>query len=52
MELLSKDGDKKNLIFGKYKLTKIIGSGSFGYVYEGINMIDKKSVAVKVEKKR
>ena len=51
MELLSKDGDKKNLIFGKYKLTKIIGSGSFGYVYEGINMIDKKSVAVKVEKK-
>ena len=51
MELLSKDGDKKNLIFGKYKLTKIIGSGSFGYVYEGINMADKKSVAVKVEKK-
>ena len=49
MELIS--GDKNNLIFGKYKLTKIIGSGSFGYVYEGINVIDKKAVAVKVEKK-
>ena len=49
MELIS--GDKNNLIFGKYKLTKIIGSGSFGYVYEGININDKKAVAVKVEKK-
>ena len=49
MELL-KD-NQKNLIFGKYKLTKIIGSGSFGFVYKGINIIDKKGVAVKVEKK-
>ena len=49
MELL-KD-EQKNLIFGKYKLTKIIGSGSFGFVYKGINIIDKKGVAVKVEKK-
>ena len=49
MELIT--GDKNNLIFGKYKLTKIIGSGSFGYVYEGINVNDKKAVAVKVEKK-
>ena len=47
----TKKGDKKNLIFGKYKLTKIIGSGSFGYVYEGINVIDNKKVAVKVENK-
>ena len=51
MELITKKGDKKNLIFGKYKLTKIIGSGSFGYVYEGINVIDNKKVAVKVENK-
>ena len=41
----------KNLIFGKYKIQKIIGSGSFGNVYQGINMIDKKGVAIKVEKK-
>ena len=51
MELISGNTNKKNLIFGKYKLTKIIGSGSFGYVYEGINVIDYKAVAVKVEKK-
>ena len=51
MELISKNGDKKSLIFGKYKLTKIIGSGSFGYVYQGENVIDNKLVAVKVEKK-
>ena len=43
--------NQKNLIFGKYKLTKIIGCGSFGYVYEGINILDNNSVAVKVEKK-
>ena len=51
MELISTNSDKKNLIFGKYKLTKIIGSGSFGYVYEGVNVIDNKLVAVKVEQK-
>ena len=50
MELLNKKPDK-NLIFGKYKIQKVIGSGSFGYVYQGINMIDKKGVAIKVEKK-
>ena len=43
--------DKKNLIFGKYRLTKIIGTGSFGYVYQGKNIINNKNVAVKVEKK-
>ena len=50
---MDSDGDKKNLIFGKYRLTKIIGSGSFGYVYEGknVNSEDNKSVAVKVEQK-
>ena len=34
MELISKTKNKKNLIFGKYRLTKIIGSRSFGYVYQ------------------
>ena len=51
MELIPEEEEKKTLIFGKYKLIKIIGSGSFGYVYEGINIIDNKGVAVKVEKK-
>ena len=51
MELIPEEEEKKTLIFGKYKLTKIIGSGSFGYVYKGINIIDNKGVAVKVEKK-
>ena len=48
---LQEEEDKKNLIFGKYKLKKVIGSGSFGYVYQGINVIDNKGVAIKVEKK-
>ena len=51
MELISKRKNKNNLIFGKYKLTKIIGRGSFGFVYEGRNVIDGKRVAIKVEKK-
>ena len=32
---------KNKLIFGKYKTSKIIGKGSFGYVYSGENIIDK-----------
>ena len=34
--------EKKILFFGKYKLIKLIGHGSFGNVYEGINIIDNK----------
>ena len=48
---LAKEKSDKNLIFGKYKIQKIIGSGSFGNVYQGINVVDKKGVAIKVEKK-
>ena len=44
MELISKRKNKNSLIFGKYKLTKIIGRGSFGFVYEGRNVIDGKRV--------
>ncbi len=33
---------KNRLYFGKYKIIKRIGCGSFGNVYEGINIIDKK----------
>ena len=42
---------KNKTLFGKYKLTKIIGKGSFGCVFQGINIKDKSSVAIKVEKK-
>ena len=40
-----------HLFFGKYRILKRIGCGSFGNVYKGINIIDKKYVAIKVEKK-
>jgi serine/threonine protein kinase len=36
-------------IFGKYKLLKIIGKGSFGSVFKGKNLITKEQVAIKVE---
>ena len=47
---LSKE-EKNILFFGKYKIIKRIGHGSFGNVYEGINVIDNKKVAIKLEKK-
>ena len=44
------DGDFNNkLIFGKYKLLKIIGKGSFGFVYRGKNIINEEKVAIKIE---
>ena len=43
--------EKKILFFGKYKIIKQIDHGSFGNVYEGINIKDNKKVAIKLEKK-
>ncbi len=40
---------KNKIIFQKYKLLKIIGFGSFGCVFQGINQQTKKPVAIKVE---
>ena len=37
------------LIFGKYKLIKQIGEGSFGKVYSGLNEKTHESVAIKLE---
>ena len=37
------------LIFKKYKILDLLGKGSFGYVFKGINILDKQYCAVKVE---
>ena len=42
---------KNKIIFGKYKLTRIIGKGSFGCVFQGFNINNNSEVAIKVEKK-
>lgn len=38
------------VIFGKYRLDKLISNGSFGYVYEGTNNITKNKVAIKLSR--
>ena len=42
---------KNKVIFGKYKAVKIIGRGSFGCVFQGMDIKTKKYVALKVENK-
>ena len=37
------------LVFKKYRILRLLGKGSFGFVFEGVNEIDKAKVAVKVE---
>ena len=39
------------LLFKKYRINKLLGRGSFGCAFEGINIIDNSKVAIKVEKK-
>ena len=38
-------------IFKKYKITKLLGKGSFGCVFQGTNLIDNSEIAIKIEKK-
>ena len=41
---------KSKLIFGKYSLKYLISKGSFGEVYMGTNIFNKKNYAIKIEK--
>ena len=43
---------KNKVIFHKYKTSKILGKGSFGCVFQGINIKSKKMVAIKVEDRK
>ena len=42
---------KNKIFFGKYKCNKKIGKGSFGYVYQGVNILNDSEVAIKIEHK-
>ena len=39
------------MIFGKYKILKILGKGSYSTVFAAEKLIDRKLVAVKIQKK-
>ena len=41
---------KSKLIFGKYSLKQLITNGTFGEVYIGTNIFNKKNYAIKIEK--
>ena len=40
---------KTKLIFGKYKILKLIAKGCFRQVYLGVNIINRKYLAIKIE---
>ena len=42
---------KNKIIFKKYKVIKLLGKGSFGYVFKGKNIIDDSDIAIKAENK-
>ena len=42
---------KGKLIFGKYKVTKLIGKGSFGCVFQGTNIKTQEIIALKFEQR-
>lgn len=35
---------------GKYKITKKLGQGAFGFLYSGVNLKTNEEVAIKLEK--
>ena len=42
---------KDKIFFKKFKTIKVIESGGFGCVFEGLDLIQKEKVAIKIEKK-
>ena len=48
---MSKEIQKNQIIFKKYKIDSKLGKGSFGFVYLGENIKDKTKVAIKFEEK-
>ena len=51
MEKNKNEKQRKNLIFGRYKIINILDEGSFGKVYLGLNIKNNKNVAIKLEPK-
>ena len=49
MEMEGIDTLKIKLIFGKYKILKLISKGCFGQVYLGVNILNRKYFAIKIE---
>ena len=49
MDLEDIDILKTKLIFGKYKILKLIAKGCFGQVYLGVNILNRKYFAIKIE---
>ena len=42
---------QKSIIFNKYRIKKLIAKTHFGWLYEGLNIKENQSVALKIEKK-
>ena len=42
---------KNKILFKKYKIEGLLGKGSFGCVFRGINLKDNSELAIKVERK-
>ena len=49
MEMEGINALKEKLIFGKYKILKLISKGCFGQVYIGVNILNRQYFAIKIE---